>query len=132
MKKNTLTLLLLIFLLACNNKEPFEPPYDNIGGYVIGKETCNTDTTKDYWLIDFTVYNNSPKIGDTLVLDGVTYTNVLKVKGLGERLKQIGMRVSIDYDTVTPDAVITRDCNVVNPVTYILKELFIINQFEIR
>ena len=132
MKKIFLIPQILLILLACNNKEPFDPPYDNIGGYVIGKETCNTDTSKDYWLIDFTVYNNSPQIGDTLIFNGVTYTNVLKVKGLGERLRQIGMRVSIDYNTVTPNLIITSGCTVANPITYSLKELFIINQFEIR
>ncbi len=132
MKKIILIPLTLLILLACNNKEPFDPPYDNIGGYVLGKETCSTDTSSDYWLIDFTVYNNSPKIGDTLTLNGINYTNVLKVRGLGERLRQIGMRVSIDYDTVTPNAIVTSGCNVANPMTYSLKEIFIINQFEIR
>jgi len=132
MKKIFLIPQILLILLACNNKEPFDPPYDNIGGFVIGKENCNIDTSKDYWLIDFTVYNNFPQIGDTLILNGVIYTNVLKVKGLVERLRQVGMRVSIDYDTVTTSAVLTSDCNVASPVTYALKELFIINQFEIR
>ena len=63
---------------------------------------------------------------------GITYTNVLKVKGLDERLKQIGMRISIDYDTVSPGKIITSGCSVSNPIVYALKELFIINQGEIR
>jgi hypothetical protein len=125
---------LLIFssLVSCNNKEPFRPPYDNIGGYVIGTETCNTNTDQNYWLLDFTVYSNSPHIGDTLFLNGVTYTNVLKVKGLDAKLKLIGMRVSIDYNVVSPNKTITTGCTVDSPITYNLKELFIINQFEIR
>jgi hypothetical protein len=67
-----------------------------------------------------------------LVLNGTTYTNVIKTKGLDQRLKQIGMKVSLDFKTVTPDKVETTGCSVTNPVTYRLKELFIINQFEIR
>ena len=138
MKKNTLFYLnALVFIIvsgsiSCNNKEPFKLPYDNIGGYVIGSETCNTDVTQNYWLLDFTVYPNSPQIGDTLFLNGMTYTNVLKVKGLDARLKQVGMRVAIDYNVVSSGKVITTGCTVNNPITYDLKEISIIHQFEIR
>lgn len=122
------------------NKLPFKPDYQNIGGYVIGKETCNTDETKDYWtdetkdywLLDFTVYPNSPQIGDTLKLNGTTFTNVLKVKELGARLKHTGMMVSIDYKKISSNKIITTGCTEPNSITYPLKELFIINQFEIR
>ena len=113
-------------------KYPSKADYESIGGYVIGKETCNTDESQDYWLLDFTVYPNSPKIGDTLILNGTTYTNVLKLKGLGPRLKQIGMRVYIDYRIISNSKIITSGCSVPTPETYPLKEIFIINQFEIR
>ncbi len=107
-------------------------PYENIGGYVIGSETCNADETQNYWLLDFTVYPNSPQIGDTLILNGNTYTNVLKVKGLDERLKQVGMRVSIDYKIVTSNNVVTAGCSVDSAITYNLKVISIIYQGEIR
>ncbi|CAN5526969.1 hypothetical protein BH11BAC5_BH11BAC5_20640 [soil metagenome] len=123
---------LFVISVSCSNKEPFKPPYDNIGGYVIGSETCNSDTTQNYWLLDFTVYSDSPHIGDTLILNGTAYTNVLKVKGLDAKLKQFGMRVSIDYNVVSPNKVITKGCTVSTPITYNLKEISIINQFEIR
>jgi len=122
--------LCLIFY-SCNNKQPFKPDFIHIGGYVIGKENCNTDESNDYWLLDFNVYPNSPHIGDTLVLNGITYTNVLKVKGLDPRFKQIGFRVSIDYNKIS-NKVITIGCTVASPVVYSLKEIFIINQGEIR
>ncbi|MBI1780308.1 MAG: hypothetical protein HYR66_02920 [Sphingobacteriales bacterium] len=125
--------ILFTFLVSSNcNRDPYLLPYDNIGGFVIGKETCNTDDTQDYWLLDFTVYPNTPHVGDTLILNGTTYTNVLKVKGLATGLKQIGMRVSIDYKTITSNKVITTGCTITSPVTYPLRELFSINQFEIR
>ena len=106
--------------------------YTNTGGFVIGRETCNTNDTEDYWLVDLTYYPNTPQYGDTLVLGGITYTNVVKVKGLDQRLKKIGMKVSFDFKTVTTNKVETMGCNVTNPKTYKLKELFIINQGEIR
>ena len=121
-----------LFINGSYKKPPLKPDYSNVGGFVIGKEICNADTSKDYWLLDFTVYPNTPKIGDTLILNNVTYTNVLKVKGLDPRLKDIGMRVSIDYKVITNDKMLTSGCTVSNPVTYPLKEIFIINQGEIR
>ncbi len=138
MKNKFLTILILFLFIpffifySCNNKPPFKPDYSNIGGYVIGKENCNTDESNDYWLLDFNVYPNSPHIGDTLILNGITYTNVLKVKGLDPRLKQIGARVSIDYNKISSNKVITTGCTVTSPVVYSLKEIFIINQGEIR
>ncbi len=116
---------------SCNNKQPFKPDYSNIGGFVIGKETCNTDESNDYWLLDFTVHANSPHIGDTLVLNGITYTNVLKVKGLDSRVKQIGMKVSIDYNKISNEE-LTSGCTASSPVIYFLKEIYIIDQGEIR
>lgn len=118
-------------LSSCNNKRPFKPDYSNIGGYVIGKETCDTNEANNYWLLDCTVYPNSPQIGDTLTLNGLTYTNVLKVNGLDPRLKRVGMRVSIDYKKVSGKE-LTSGCTVTSPVVYFLKEIFIINQGEIR
>ena len=121
-----------LFCPASCIKKPHKPDYDNIAGYVIAKEICNTDENKDYWLLDFTVYPTSPKVGDTVMLNGITFTNVLKVNGLDSRLKQIGKRVSIDYKIITSSAIITSGCTVPTPATYPLKEIFIINQFEIR
>ncbi len=44
----------------------------------------------------------------------------------------IGMKVSIDYDTISGGIIITANCDVPVSQTYTLKEIFIINQFEIR
>ena len=55
-----------LILVSCSNKEPFIPDYNNIRGYVIGKENCTSDETKDYWLIDFTYGSNNPHVGDTV------------------------------------------------------------------
>ncbi len=69
MKNNPRSLLFfslsIFIIISCNNKRPFKPDYLNIGGYVIGNENCYSDSTKNYWILDFNVYSNSPQIGDT-------------------------------------------------------------------
>lgn len=121
----------LMFFTSCN-KPPYTPDFNNVNGYVIGKETCSTDDTKDYWLIDFTYDTNTPQYGDTLILNGITYTNVIKTKDLDPKLKRIGLKVFIDFKIITPNKIETTGCNVINPITYRLKEIFIIYQGEIR
>lgn len=125
------SLYTLLLLFSCK-KPPFNPGFKNIGGLVIGREFCASDVTQEYWLLDFTVYPNSPQIGDTLTIGGTSFSNVLKLKGLDPFFKQIGKKVSIDYKTITPNQVISNTCSNPSPTTYLLKELFIINQGEIR
>jgi hypothetical protein len=127
-----LLLVLYVFSYANCNKPPYVPDYNNVTGYVIGKETCHADAAANYWLVDLTYRPDTPQYGDTLLLNGNTYTNVIKTKGLAERLKEIGMKVSLDFKIITPERIETTGCNVADPVTYRLKELFIINQGEIR
>lgn len=122
----------LAFVSSCNNKQPFIPDYNNIKGYVIGKESCNTDEAKDYWLIDFTYGSNNPHVGDTILVNGITYHNVLKTTGLDQQLKIPGLRVSIDYRVISSTKITSSGCDVSNPVTYSLKELTILDQGEIR
>ena len=127
----SLIIIILMVSSSCN-KQPYKPDYKNIRGYVIGKETCNTDESKDFWLIDFTYGSENPKVGDTLNFNGNTYTNVLKTRGLDQQLKILGLRVSIDYRIISADKVVTTGCNAPSPVTFNLKELTILNQGEIR
>jgi len=119
-----------LLMFSCN-KPPYKPD-KNVGGYVICKEVCKANEVDDYWLVDLTYYQNTPQYGDTLVLNGRTYNNVIKVKGLDSRLRQVGLTVAFDFKTITADKVQTTGCSVANPLTYNLKELFIINQGEIR
>jgi hypothetical protein len=122
-----------IFLLSGSCRPgPYIADYKIIKGYIIGKEICNADETKDYWLIDFTYGSNNPHVGDTLFFNGVTYNNVLKTSGLDPQLKTIGMRVTIDYRVISANKKTTTGCNVTTPDTYQLKELTILHQGEIR
>src|SRR5687767_1104041 len=85
--------ILFGFIFGSCNKRPWTPDYETIDGYVMGKETCNIDESQDYWLVDFTLTPNTPQVGDTLEINGVAFTNVLKVKGLDDQLKFFGMKV---------------------------------------
>jgi hypothetical protein len=126
------TLICTYVLLVCGcNGSIYIADFMNAKGYVIGKEICHTDETKDSWLIDLTVFSDTPQYGDTLVLAGTTYTNVVKVKTLSENLKRTGIKVSLDFNILTPITSAT-GCEVANPITYPLKELVIIKQGEIR
>ena len=126
------TSLISLLVLSCKRQGPYFSDYTNAKGYVIAKETCNLNTLQDYWLVDLTYWSDTPQYGDTITVNNTTFTNVVKVKGLDQRLKQIDMAVSLYFKTVSPNKVETTGCGVANPVTYKLKELFIINQGEIR
>ena len=127
-----LQLIIIINSSTSCNRYPYEVHYNYIAGYVIGKETCNADESKDYWLIDFTYLQDSPKVGDTIIINGSTYANVLKTNGLADGLKKVGLPVSIDYRIISTGKIITTGCEVASPITYSLKELTILNQGEIR
>lgn len=131
MKNFFLLTVWLFFAGSCNTKEPYELPYFNIAGWVVGKETCHSDPEKEYWLISCTYYPNSPQIGDEIVVNSQPYTNVIKLKGLAPDLQKVGTAVSIDYQYISPEKVTSYSCNVSNPIIYPLKEIRIINQFFI-
>lgn len=123
----------LLMFAFCSCRKPISiPDYSNVDGYVMGKEVCKANEADNYWLIDLTYNYNTPQYGDTLILNGRTYTNVIKTKTLRPPLNKVGMPVSIDFKVITSDKVQTTGCSVSNPITYNLKEFFVINQFEIR
>lgn len=128
----SLTIIIILCVSSCNKPGPYIADYKNINGYVIGKEICNSDDTKDNWLIDFSYGSRNPIVGDTLHLNGNTYTNVLKTRGLDPQLKIIGLSVTIDYRIISADKIVTTGCNVPASATYNLKELTILYQGEIR
>ena len=131
MKKIILSVLLSAAFMSCN-KDPFTPPYDEAVGYVIGKETCNMDENKDFWLINIISSSSvRQQYGDTVELDGLIYTNAVKSTGLSESLKRIGQKVGIDF-TITDTSSSTTNCIVTNPVTYKLKIATILSSFEVR
>ncbi len=117
-------------MYSCKEK-PYEFPFKNSGGYVIGKERCNDDTTLDYWLIDLSIFPRPGIYGDTLLLNGIKYNNVVKTKGLHSSLKIIGQKVDFDFH-LSDSPVQPINCNLPNPITFSLKDMQVLNQAEIR
>jgi len=123
-------IFLIIYSPSCKT-EPFKPDFENAGGYVIGKERCNTDTTQDYWIVDLSVYPLPNSYGDSLTLNGMTYKHVVKTIGLAPQFKLIGARVGFDFH-LSSLAIQTTNCNINSPVTYLLKEMNVLSQAELR
>lgn len=103
--------ILVVPMLAAGCTKPPAKANPNVGGYVIGMENCRSDSSQNYWLLDLTVHTWNPQLGDTLFIENVTYTNVVKMQDLHPQLQTIGMRVSIEYSGIT-DRTISSDCNV--------------------
>ncbi|ETZ24872.1 hypothetical protein N824_01185 [Pedobacter sp. V48] len=129
-QKNIMLILsILIFFIVegCNNKYPFKVPYNMASGYVIGRERCNEDVSKDYWLIEIVSSASAiQQYGDTLTLNGVKYTNAIKATGLSESLKKVGEKVAIDFN-IQGTATLTMGCSVDTPKRYQLKVAEVIN-----
>lgn len=130
MKSKIKSLVVLSYFLAsvACKKPPYKSDTQFMAAYVIGKENCHTDPKDDYWLLDCTLDPHTPQVGDTIVINSETYTNVIKVKGLAPHLQQLGEKVAIEFKTITANRIITSGCEVASPNTYALKEMFIINQ----
>lgn len=128
----SITFSLLLFELISCNKQPYKPDTTLVAGYVIGKETCNIDESKNYWLVDLTYKPNTPQYGDTLFFNGQYYTNVVKTKELPDTVKYVGTAIDIEFKTISQDKIQTTGCNVTNPQTFDLKEIFVINIGRIR
>ena len=132
--RRKLILFIFSFLFICGscNKEPYVPPYNTAIGYILGKEICNTDVSKDYWLINIISSSSvQQQYGDKLTLNGVEYTNVIKTTGVTNDLKIDGQKVGFDFN-ISTNKVTTTGCNVSGQVTYQLKEATIINISESR
>lgn len=125
------TFFITLSFNACN-REPFKPSYDTAIGYVIGKETCNIEPLKDYFLINIISSSSvRQQYGDTLILNGIQYTNVVKSTGLADTLKKVGQKIGMDF-TVSNNSVLTGNCSITAPITYNLKEANIIRSGEAR
>jgi hypothetical protein len=95
---------------------------DNIAGYVIARETCYQDEPLNAWLLDCTVRALTPQLGDTLVIDNVQYTNVIRIRNLEPDLQQIGVAVSVYYSELSGKKV-SGNCDVASPKVYALREI---------
>ena len=123
MKLHFIALLVSVVVVGCN-KPPEKDDTQFIDGYIIGRETCYQDSSLNYWLIDCTVRARwqTPQIGDSVVIDSVQYTNVIKLKSLPPNLQVIGMPIAIGY-TVVKERSISVGCNIASSTVYYLREI---------
>ena len=125
-----LLILSCIYILSCKN-EPYKPNFETAGGYVIGKEKCNTDTAQDFWLIDLSIFPLLNSYGDSLILNGITYKHVVKTTDLAPQFKNLGAKVGFDFH-LSQSLIQSANCSISSPVTYSLKQMSVLNQGEVR
>jgi hypothetical protein len=115
-----------LIVISCN-KPPYEPDYYMATGFVIGKEVCNTDTTKDYWLINIiSSSSRQQQYGDTVLLNGITYTNVVKTSGLPKEMMKVGTKIGMDF-YLSKEKRTTTGCTSSSPIIFYLKVADIVN-----
>ena len=127
---NGLLLLFITYstLIGCelDNVGPLAVKNGMAVGTVIGKEQCNADTLKDYWLIEI---HSAPTVrqqyGDTVMIDGISYVNLIKTTGLTEDLKKPGQKIGIEFN-IADKSTLTTNCTVSDPIVYQLKDAEII------
>jgi hypothetical protein len=121
-----------VCLLACNGDGVKELDYDMVGGYVVGKELCHSDTTQDYWLVDLSaVPTDNRKFGDTVRIGGWDFYKLVKTKQLAPQFKYYGAKVMFGARW-SQSRVTSSNCDVASPVTYSLIEMKIVDQGELR
>ena len=122
---------LIVICFSCN-KKPYNPPYEVVGGYVIGKERCHSDTTQDNWLIDLSVVPlNNNKFGDTLNLNGLDFYHVVKTNQLASQFKFYGAKVAF-HAHISSTRISSSNCDLSAAVTFPLKEMQVLYQAELR
>jgi hypothetical protein len=75
----------------------FEPDYEIVGCRVIKTESCSTDTLC-LLVADIPYPSNKRLYDDTLTVDGVQYTGVLKTHNLPPRYQLLGEKLRIEFN----------------------------------
>lgn len=128
MKTSAISILSFLLLAACDHGA-YDLGYNQAGARVIGRETCNIDTTKDYWLLDFGYIPGQPQYGDTIVFHGKTYFNAVKTLELDSQFRVPDKKIVLGFN-ISKEPVITQGCDVGSPVTYPLKVITIVKQLD--
>ncbi len=74
-------------------------PYEGIAGRVIKIEYCATDTLVMV-ASDIPYPSNKRQYTDTLTVNGVLYTGVIKTYDLSLRYQTLGQKIVIDFDVI--------------------------------
>lgn len=128
MKKAFILIFITSFVFACSKKDNVKPPVVEVPikvtGTVIGKETCKTDASQDYWLIELEPSEDS-SIGDAATFGGKNYNHLVKTRNLKTDAKVIGKKFVFEYVDFNDIKVETTGCQVANPITLTIHELFV-------
>jgi len=117
---------LSIAMVACNNKHPYVPDYENAVGLIIGSETCKKNVDQNAWLIQFSGPNVGNKsYGETITFNGNTYSNVVKTYSLPDTSKISGKKHLFEFYLEGKPA--EKDCEVANPITFNITKIRIKN-----
>ncbi len=132
-KKIFIFFCLIFFLHACD-PVPYQPPAYQVNAYVVGEEICKADSNYNYWLLNVSSQNNLPYKGDTIVYNGVKYTNVFKTISLNNSLRHPGKNVSIKFNYASQDYQKSQssNCDAANAETFALTDIILFQQSEIR
>jgi hypothetical protein len=101
-------LLSTIFIITANacSREPYVDTLTVIGlGVVIGKDDCTGNILTDYVVIALNHPGNTWHEGDTLFVNGIQYTNVVKVavqNPADHVLRTIGQKVAFKFEKQLP------------------------------
>lgn len=113
----------VLSLAASCEKPPHPVPYEFAKAVVIGKEVCKSDQLLDYWIVDVVREGDDGLVGHEVTIDGETFTNAFKTKGLSENTKERGKQVMLLYYPPTTEPVATDGCEIEDSQTYMLREI---------
>lgn len=116
-----------LFILACSRPEAVDFKHEIAIGEVIAKESCSGESLNEYWVFDLYHQNNKFKSGDSLFLNGIKYTNVVKgivYNPFSVQKIKIGQKVVFDFEKKLPVQNI-RSCSTNNPEIYQVKQVII-------
>ena len=94
----------------------------SVAGYVIAHEACSGVDSTEFWAIDLTYFPNEKQLGDSLTINGVKYTNVIKMKITDPEYRRVGKVIAVIYSKILPNKN-TSPCSLSSPVTYCIKAM---------
>jgi hypothetical protein len=109
-----------IFVWSCR-KPNLDTKYDSAIGRIIAKESCTGVELNDYVVIELYHPINQFKDGDSLWINGVLHTNVVKgIISNPPSVRAIGTKISFDFEKILPTPS-TQQCTIANPTVYPVK-----------
>ena len=107
--------LLVVGIYSCRPDDRLRHPV--AFGRVIGYEICQTDSAKQYWLIEM-----EEEYGDSLRYNNLQYAHAVKTNELLPRCKQVGKRLFLEFE-ISKNKVKSTNCTIPVPEVYDLRTM---------